>query len=1063
MNLLDLSVNITANDQASSKVEGISAGLIAKGTAAGNLMAKGVEVGVQALMKMGSAAVDFVKDSVNVGMNFDSAMSQVAATMGVTTDQIGNLRDFAQEMGATTAFSATEAAEALNYMALAGYDADTSMQMLPNVLNLAAAGNMELAAASDMVTDSQTALGLSLDETNTLVDQMAQTASSSNTSVAQLGDAILTVGGTAKNLSGGITEMNTVLGVMADNGIKGSEAGTHLRNVILALSAPTDKAASTLESLGVSAVDMEGNLRPIPDIMQDLNYAMADLSQAEKTQALSNIFNKTDLASVNALLYTTCDNVDEIGQALMDTGVGFEFFDGATVTAQENANAMAAYISSSLGVMQGDIDATAQKISNEFSISFEEAKTLVETTANTMGESSNRFDELAAKIEGAGISISSFGQEFGKVGGDLDAAKSKLEELGITTEDFEYMLTTSEGSAELFVEGLHEAANSGVELDDVMNAMGVSMEDLQGAFDNTKSAAEAMANTQLDNLAGDITLMNSAIEGVQIAISDILSPSLRGLVQIAGTSFQAIADSFKNGDIVSGAQEFGKMAANIGTELMNMVPQFLDIGLQFLAGLIDGFGQGLPQMIPALVQMIVGIAETLISNVHYFYDAAFQLITGLAVGLINAIPALVEMVPQLIQSLVVALVSDLSSIINGGILLFTSLIEAIPPAIIAIVEVLPQIILAIVNALLEAMPQLIEAGITLFMALVQAIPTIITTLVPMIPEIVMALGNAFIEAAPQLMDAFGQMFGELPGKAAEFFGGVMDSAGQFVSDLAASAQEAGGQFLDGIVSFFTQLPGNVANFLSNVISNVGSWVGQMASNASQAGTQFLNNVVNFITQLPGKIANFLSNIISNIATWVGNMATKATEAGTKFLNGVQTTFNNVVSFFTGIPGKILSALGNLGSLLVNAGKSIIDGLLNGLKSAIGAVWNFVGGIAGKIASLKGPEEYDRKLLIPNGGWIMQSLADGLEKGFPAVEDELQDITRDLANTDFSVGIDATASVNNVKGRANGQDGTPERNFVFNVTINATGDAAENGRKLSEVLYKEMRRMELNYL
>ena len=162
--------------------------------------------------------------------------------MGKTTNEIAELRDYAKEMGASTAFSATQSAEALNFMALAGYDANTSMKMLPNVMNLAAAGSMELARASDMVTDSQTALGLSLDETEVLVDQMAKTSSKTNTSVSQLGDAMLTIGGTAKNLSGGTKELNQVLGLMADNGIKAGEAGTHLRNIILAMN-PTTKDA----------------------------------------------------------------------------------------------------------------------------------------------------------------------------------------------------------------------------------------------------------------------------------------------------------------------------------------------------------------------------------------------------------------------------------------------------------------------------------------------------------------------------------------------------------------------------------------------------------------------------------------------------------------------------------------------------------------------------------------------------------------------------------------------------------------------------------------------------
>ena len=193
----------------------------------------------------------FAKASVQTGMQFDSAMSQVAATMGTTVDQIGELRDFAQKMGATTAFSATQAAEALNYMALAGYDADTSMEMLPNVLNLAAAGSMDLARASDMVTDAQTALGLTTEQTSEMVDQMAKTSSKTNTSVSQLGEAMLTIGATARNLKGGTVELSTVLGVLADNGIKGAEGGTHLRNAILSLQTPTTDVAAALEKLGM--------------------------------------------------------------------------------------------------------------------------------------------------------------------------------------------------------------------------------------------------------------------------------------------------------------------------------------------------------------------------------------------------------------------------------------------------------------------------------------------------------------------------------------------------------------------------------------------------------------------------------------------------------------------------------------------------------------------------------------------------------------------------------------------------------------------------------------------
>ena len=246
-------------------------------------------------------------------------MSQVAATMGTTVDQIDQLRDFAMEMGAKTAFSATQAAEALNYMALAGYDAETSMAMLPNVLNLAAAGGMELASASDMITDAQSALGLSLEQTSAMVDQMARASSRTNTSVSQLGEAILTVGGTAQYMAGGTNELSTVLGVLADNGIKGSEGGTHLRNMLLKLSSPTADATKLLNRLGVQVFDAEGNMRSFTEVFPELNAAMADMTDQDRLDAMATLFNSRDIASATALLGTTTERWEELTAAIEDS------------------------------------------------------------------------------------------------------------------------------------------------------------------------------------------------------------------------------------------------------------------------------------------------------------------------------------------------------------------------------------------------------------------------------------------------------------------------------------------------------------------------------------------------------------------------------------------------------------------------------------------------------------------------------------------------------------------------------------------------------------------------
>ncbi len=257
--------------------------------------------------------------AVKVGMDFESGMSQVAATMGITTTEIASgskefeaLSQAAKNAGATTQFSATQASEALNYLALAGYDAEKSITALPTVLNLAAAGGIDLGYASDMVTDSMSALGLETNQLEGFVDQLAKTSQKSNTNIAQLGEGILTVGGTAKDLAGGTVELNTALGILADNGVKGAEGGTALRNVILSLSAPTDKAAKTLKDLGLEVFDANGKLRPLNETFKDLDGKLSQMTDKEKTNVLNTLFNKVDLKSVNALLANSGERFDEL-------------------------------------------------------------------------------------------------------------------------------------------------------------------------------------------------------------------------------------------------------------------------------------------------------------------------------------------------------------------------------------------------------------------------------------------------------------------------------------------------------------------------------------------------------------------------------------------------------------------------------------------------------------------------------------------------------------------------------------------------------------------------------
>lgn len=318
MKLLDLVAKLSFDDsEFKSGVKSSESGI----TGLGKTIAGVVSAG--AILKLG-------KDAITTGMNFDSSMSQVASTMGLTQDEINStdgvfqkLRKTALEMGSTTKFSATEASQGLNYLAMAGLDADTMMKALPITLQMAGASGIDLATTCDKLTNIMSALGLASKDSATYMNNMgavtdvfALTSTKANTDVMGLYESISQVGATARVMQDPLTELSVATGILADNDIQASEAGTILRNLLLSLTAPTDSAKRAMDRLQFSAFDANGELRPMQDILQELNEKFSEMTTAEKMNIMNKIFNKTDLKGINALLGDSGDRWDELQIAI---------------------------------------------------------------------------------------------------------------------------------------------------------------------------------------------------------------------------------------------------------------------------------------------------------------------------------------------------------------------------------------------------------------------------------------------------------------------------------------------------------------------------------------------------------------------------------------------------------------------------------------------------------------------------------------------------------------------------------------------------------------------------
>lgn len=269
-----------------------------------------------AIIKVTSAGIGFLKDSVNVGMGFDKSMSQVAATMGTTVDSIQDLSSFALEMGATTAFSAQQAADGLNILAQSGLAAEDQMKTLPDVLNLAAAGNLSLAESASYVTGAIKGYGDSFDNASKYTDLIATGAAQANTNVSQLGAALSGSAASASSYGQTVEETTLALLRLAEQNVTGAEASTALNRAMMDLYTPTDAAKKAMQKLGVSAYDATGKARPLNDVVDELTAAMDGMSDAEKNATKNTIFSTFGLQAYNKMAVSTTEKVNGFKKAL---------------------------------------------------------------------------------------------------------------------------------------------------------------------------------------------------------------------------------------------------------------------------------------------------------------------------------------------------------------------------------------------------------------------------------------------------------------------------------------------------------------------------------------------------------------------------------------------------------------------------------------------------------------------------------------------------------------------------------------------------------------------------
>lgn len=778
-----------------------------------NLISSAIINGVK---ELANGIKELAKGAISVGMDFESGMSQVAATMGMTTQEIAGgseaytkLENAAKEAGNTTQFSATQAAEALNYMALAGYDADKAVETLPTVLNLAAAGGMDLATASDMVTDSMSALGDKAGTTESFVDKMAKTSQKSNTSVQQLGEALLSVGGTAKSLAGGVTEANTVLGIFADSGTKGAEGGTALRNVILSLTAPTDTAKKKMQELGLEVFDANGNMRPLNDTFQDLNGILGNMTQGEQTEVLNTIFNKVDLKSVNALLANSGERFNELSG----------YIENSTGAAEQMAATMNDNLQGKITILKSGLEGLGIAAYEKFETPLKNAVTNITNvigdlqTDLTSGELSGALDKIAT----------GFGNLVEKASEIIVAVLPKI------------------------LEGLGWIADHGDTVASLLAAIGAGFAVFKVAsiINGVVTAIQGLTAAEVAlNAIQKLVNITMAANPMMLIIT-LVATLVAAIVGFVATNEGARAAVVNAWNIVK--DTVGKVVGEIAKFFTETIPNAL-------SKVVDFVKDNWQDILLFLANPFAGAAKLLYEHCETFRN------------IVDNIASFFQELPGKIWD---AIVSAITNIQNWGQQIYTEATTYIQNTITSVVDFLVELPGKIWDAIVSTITNIQNWGQQVYTQATNYIQNTITTVVSFLSQLPGKIWNAIVSAITNMANWGQQMLSQaktaamnilsnvystlsqMPGRVWNAIQGAIQSVANWGSGLLQQGRNAASQLVSAVLNGVASLPSQMANVGYNIVTGVWNGICNAAGWFRRQVQSFFSGIVDGVKNALG--------------------------------------------------------------------------------------------------------------------------------------------------------------------------------------------------------------------
>lgn len=908
-----------------------------------------------------TAVVGIGTAAIKTGANFESSMSNVAAISGATGDELKSLTDKAKEMGAKTKFSASESADAFSYMAMAGWKTADMLDGIEGIMNLAAASGEDLATTSDIVTDALTAFGLSASDSTHFADILAKASSNANTNVGMMGETFKYVAPVAGALGFSAEDCATAIGLMANSGIKASQAGTSLRSIFTRMAKPTKEVQGAMDALGISLTKSDGSMKSLNEIMVDLRKGFSGLTQDQKAQMAAALGGQEAMSGLLAIVNASDDDFNKLSDSIANC-------DGA---AADMAETMNDNLSGQITILKSGLEGLAISLYEEMQTPLKDIVKEAQTMVQGLQEAFNDggLDSLVTKAgEVMAQIVTEVAQAAPKLIGTAENLVGSFIQ-GIVDHKSEFAAAGATMVAEL-VRAITDVAgdmwSAGIYLfTEFLQAMTDHSEEMGQSFGEMISKIGEVVQTNLpliiqaakDFVAGFCQGLSEEFPGV----SALLDGFFQGFLDTAGEIVQGVVDLI--GDIFSvidsqdpaTMEAIGKAIGTIAASIAALkVAKDVVGSVSSLFSILKTFKGGVSGIVGVVGKAVEGFAlwkggaGTLGEVIALEFPKLAAFGTKLS-GLATTAGSVMTKIGSFIGSAVSTIgeffatfgtvIAGVGSIIAGAILAVTNFIDMFKNGFSIIKDILMGvgIALAAVGAVILGAPALVAAAIA---GIVFAVANLVIVIKEHWDQIV-----EFIQQIPskigEIVDAVVAWFEALPGRISEFLSQVISGIQEWGSNLLESASQVVSAAIDAIVQFFTDLPYKIGYALGFVIGKLIEF-GINAVNWVKTNVPIIiDNIVTFFSELPGKIWTWLTNTYNNFVTWGSNMLQKAREAA-------QNVIDTVVTFFSELPGKIWNWLTDAFNRFVTWGSNTLQKAREVGANTIDTIVNFFSQLPGKI-------------------------------------------------------------------------------------------------------------------